>query len=337
MSVRRAAIARFCLPFRKAIRLPGGQTLSERLGAIVRVELDTGEIGWGEISPLPPRHTETLDESLASLQLALQRGKSPTCRSAAFGLSCAVAVAQADKELGLEKPEPGLQIGVNALFTGGPAEAERLGRAGVFAGYRTIKVKVGRVDARQDIAAVQALLANVEPEVRLRLDANRRLSFDRARRLIKALDRERIEYLEEPLTDPVELPELYRQLGVPIAVDETLSESSAHEDVLGAPGIDVQVVKPSLLGDVGELGNIITRGRINSMDTVISSAFESGYTLFVLGRMAQILPTGERDHGLATTGIFARDIIRSPEIRDGQLALDGPIPVPELEFTPLEM
>ena len=63
------------------------------------------------------------------------------------------------------------------------------------------------------------------PAARLRIDANRSLTLDGAKRLFEGLDPARVEYLEEPLSLPLELPALHFATGLSIALDESLREA----------------------------------------------------------------------------------------------------------------
>ncbi len=51
-------------PFRQPLRTHHG-TWERRKGIIVRLQIDPGVVGWGEIAPLPDFGTETLDEAIA--------------------------------------------------------------------------------------------------------------------------------------------------------------------------------------------------------------------------------------------------------------------------------
>ncbi|MEO0948813.1 MAG: o-succinylbenzoate synthase, partial [Cyanobacteria bacterium J06641_5] len=61
----------YCRAFRQPLRTHHG-IWEKRQGAIVRLETDTGRVGWGEIAPLPSFGSETL---AAALQLCPSFGK----------------------------------------------------------------------------------------------------------------------------------------------------------------------------------------------------------------------------------------------------------------------
>ena len=323
-------LAYFELPFKGPYKV-GTESIGSRRGIMVR-KTHGKRVGYGEVSPMPGIHRETLEQALASLQEGIRNHSSPMMPSAAFGLSCATETAGANTRFGLGALAEPSEIGVNALFAGGAREARVAFAAGEFAGFKTIKLKIGRAKPVDDLRLVNAVLEMVGPEVRLRLDANRRMTLAVAERLLSRLDATRIEYVEEPLLDHEDLSELARRVNIPMAIDESLHTASALEHVLGAPQIEVQVVRPSLIGGLEEVESVITRGRINGMDTVLSTALESSYTIALVSRLASSMGVGDRDQGLGTAALFARDLVAPTPIVGGRMTVRGALPVPQLDF-----
>lgn len=329
-------LAQYELPLRRTFRTSRGD-VKVRHGVLVRAT-QNGRSGYGEVAPLPGFHRETLAEAIRSLQEACAAGSMPSARSAAFGLSCAMAELCREKRFGFGPVARGATVGVNAVFSGSARDAERAIATGEFAGFRTVKVKIGRSRPAEDLRIVNTLLEGLPDDVRLRLDANRALTLATAERLLRRIDASRIEYVEEPLQDSRELAELSRRVGMPMAIDEALHDPQVRDAVYGAPGIEVQVVKPSLVGPVEELESVVTAGRIHGMDTVFSTALETSLTVAIVSRFALAFACGSRDHGLSTPGLFMRDIADAPLIRDGRLEVPAELPVPRadagLEFVP---
>ena len=322
-------LAQYELPLRRTFRTSRGD-VKVRHGVLVRATLD-GRTGYGEVAPLPGFHREQLPEAVRSLQEACAAGATPSVKSAEFGLSCAMAELRRDRRFGFGPVARGATVGVNAVFSGSVRDAERAIEEGEFAGFRTLKVKIGRSRPAEDLRIVNVLLGGLGDEVRLRLDANRALTLANAERLLKRIDPARIEYVEEPLQDCRELAELSRRIGMPMAIDEALHDPEVRDAVYGAPGIEVQVVKPSLVGPVEELESVVTAGRIHGMDTVFSTALETSLTVAIVSRFALTFACGTRDHGLATPGLFVRDIADAPAIHDGRLDVPPELPVPRAD------
>lgn len=325
-------LAFFELPFKKPY-VVGSVSIPTRQGVMVRCTRGS-RVGYGEVAPLAGFHRETLPEALSCLQEAIRNHSTPMVRSAAFGMSCAIETAAANKRFGFGDPAPATSVGINAFFSGGARDAKVAFTAGAFDGFRTIKIKIGRGKPVDDLRTINTILGLVDDDVRIRLDGNRMMSLSTAERLLSRLDASRIDYVEEPLQDHADFSELSRRVGMVMAIDESLHLGLPIEEVLGAPGVEVQVVKPSLLGALEEVESVVTRGRIHGMDTVLSTAVDSSYTIALVARMATALGIGDRDHGLGTAGLFAADVVEPAKVIAGQMTISPTLPVPALAFVP---
>jgi mandelate racemase len=100
-------------------------------------------------------------------------------------------------------------------------EAEKL----LAGGFRAIKLRLGYPTLKQDIAAVHAVRQRIPPGVALMVDYNQALSMDEAMARGRALDREDIAWLEEPIRhdDYAGAAALKRALDVPIQIGENFS------------------------------------------------------------------------------------------------------------------
>jgi o-succinylbenzoate synthase len=302
----------------------GGESFSEREGFFVRVEGSHG-IGIGEVAPLPGVHRETVLDCLAALgahrsEASTRQGMPP---SLAFGLSVATALAAGDPVL-CRPLRP--VVGVNELVADDRLPSDDA---------RTVKVKVGRRPLAEERSRILEIL-RVRPQVRLRLDANRSLSLDDAKRLCEGLDPARIDYLEEPLRTPLDLPALHFATGMPIALDESLHDSGLRSALETAPGVVVHVVKPSLIGDLRAVRERAERTARQGLRTTITSTFESSYTLYVLARLITWLPAANDDHGLGTGGMLLDDPCEPPTMSGWTMSTEQPIPVPSIAFEPWE-
>lgn len=325
-------LAYFAIRFRDPYAV-GTESILVRRGIMIRIRKGK-RTGFGEVAPLEGFHRETLPQALASLREAMAHKSTPLAPSAAFGLSCAMETAAGNARFGFNDPPIASEVGVNAFFAGGTREAKAACTAGLFDGYRTIKIKIGRGKAVDDLRTVNTILNFVDPSVRIRLDGNRTMSLARAEQLLSRLDASRIEYVEEPLKDHADLSELSRRVNMVMAVDESLHLGVPIEEVLGAPGVEVQVVKPSLIGSLEAVESVVTQGRIHGTETVLSTAVDSSYTIALVARMAAALGVADRDHGLGTAGLFASDLVEPTPIVNGRMAIALTLPVPILQFVP---
>ena len=100
--------------------------------------------------------------------------------------------------------------------------------------------------------------------ISLRLDANRAWGYEEAAEFVRGAPR--FEYLEEPLADPARLPELAREFGVPVALDESLvgMEPEELEEHRYARAV---VLKPTLLGGISRTLRMAERALQSRHDT----------------------------------------------------------------------
>ncbi|MBL9119453.1 MAG: o-succinylbenzoate synthase [Phycisphaerae bacterium] len=315
------SIARYRSRLRTPMRF-GGETFQEREGFFVAMEGPAG-IGIGEVAPLPGVHRESLDRCLAALASSGGEPRLDHPPSLAFGLDIARAFAYGDPVL-CRPLRP--SVGVNELLADG-------GRPSGSA--RTVKVKVGRGPIELERAMLAEIIAAC-PAARLRIDANRSLTLDEAKKLFEGLDPARVEYLEEPLSLPLELPALHFATGLSIALDESLHEPRLRAALETAPGVVAHVIKPSLIGGILAVRERAERTARQGLRTTVTSTFESSYTLRVLARLITWLPATGGEHGLGTAGLLLDDPCIPPLVRDWSISTEGPVPTPTLPFVQLE-
>ncbi|MFG1698532.1 mandelate racemase/muconate lactonizing enzyme family protein [Nonomuraea sp. NPDC049309] len=120
-------------------------------------------------------------------------------------------------------------------------------RRWVAAGYRGVKIKVGRPDLAEDVERVAAVREVIGPDRLLMIDANQRWDLHRARRALAALREFGLYWIEEPLPadDVAAHVELRRSIDVPIAVGENVYTAYGFRDLLAAGACDV--VQPNVV------------------------------------------------------------------------------------------
>ncbi|NNH04626.1 mandelate racemase/muconate lactonizing enzyme family protein [Microbacterium ulmi] len=114
-------------------------------------------------------------------------------------------------------------------------------RRWVDAGFRGVKVKVGRPDLAEDVERLTAVREIIGPDRDLMVDANQRWDLDRATAAVGAFEPVRIAWLEEPLRadDLAGHVELRRRTGVRVAVGENLHTEYRFREFLDAGAADV--------------------------------------------------------------------------------------------------
>ena len=293
MPERTWRLFRFSVPL--AMPLPSGASV--RQGWLVQVQ-GNGAIGWGEVAPLPGFSRETPEVAFRALQALLPRlafvPEASTFAEWAETVAPLLAGAPASVRWGLElalaswqatragkrldfwlAPDPLPVIAINALVPTNwqehPACLARI-RA---AGYRAVKVKVGRYAPEEAARYVRQLRDMLGNEITLRVDANRAWTLREALAFAEAVADLEIAYVEEPLRDPEKLREFVQRSPVPVALDETLAEQP-ERPLSYWEGVAAVVLKPALIGGLLHAWRRAEEARALGMTVVWSAAFETG-------------------------------------------------------------
>lgn len=340
MRISDVDLFRYALPLTAPLHLTG-RPMQERSGVLVRLSTPGGAVGWGDAAPLPGFSAESLDDAVDALRRV---------RSALRGVTFAAkdaGGAWSEVELPRDLPPSarfaveGALVGLGADLTGHPLprmladaprrsvplnalveasddvepDAERVRDAG----YRAVKLKVGRDDPDLEGVAVRVLHDVLGPGVAIRLDANRRWTVDEAAAFAEAIRRVPVEYVEEPIANPT--PERLRHVadrtGLPLALDET-TRALRPGELRAYRFVRAIVLKPTLLGGLSRTVAFAQRGATYNVTPVLSAAFESGVGLRLLVALAATL--GDRDvpAGLDTYRRLRRDVYAP------RLPIDGP-------------
>src|SRR5829696_8949434 len=288
MKLARFDLHRYNLPFSRPLTLKG-VTFHHREGLLARLSGDDGSEGWGETAPLPGFSGESLDEAAEQLlRLAgsmigrevtddwvdpygeFAREIEDTAPSVRFGFELAVwnlyGTLSGRTLPELVKPSPRDEVAVNGLLSGSPVEVLEGARRMREEGYPSVKLKVGTRAVAEDVSLVRALGEELGPNISLRLDANRAWGYEEAAEFVGGTDRVHFEYVEEPLADPARLPDLVREFGVPVALDESLVGMEVEELEAFAVAF---VLKPTLLGGLSRTLRVAGRALRLSVTPVV--------------------------------------------------------------------
>jgi O-succinylbenzoate synthase len=284
------------------------EKLTERVGYVVELN-DGSRQGRGEIAPLPGFSHESLDslyqvviDACKSWVATGEFDLSELPASAAFGLS----IAQMELS-GLLPDEGNYQAA--PLCAGDPDEL--LPVLEKMTGDKVAKIKVGLYEPIRDGMIVNLFLESI-PELKLRLDANRAWTLDKARKFADYIApslRRRISFLEEPCQQPSDSLTFAIETGIAIAWDETLQDAVKKpdfrlEDLTGAKSV---VIKPTLIGSVGSCIALIEKAHALGIRPVLSSSLESSLGLTQIARLAA-WQTPMVTPGLDTIGLFQRQL-----------------------------
>jgi L-alanine-DL-glutamate epimerase-like enolase superfamily enzyme len=210
------------------------------------------------------------------------------------------------------------------IYLGNPAEAVAQAETIVRAGFRIIKIKLGR-DNAEDLAKVRAVRHAVGDGVRLRVDANQAWDRVTALRMLRMLEEYAIEFCEQPCpaSDHAALKSLSERSPIPIMADESLF---SPEDALALDRGDVVPyfnIKLSKSGGIHPARQIADIAEAGGRRCMVGCMCESRLGLTAAAHFSLAAPAAS---------FFDLDTFwehREDPIRGGMTVRDGSIEVPE--------
>lgn len=286
----------YTLPLATPLRF-AGHALTERQGLLIKLEQD-GRVGWGDCAPLPGFSGETLAECTDALR-ALQAGEGEVASlpaAARFALDCA--------RWQLERTTP-LRLPPSIPLLVGTPEAQLTQFDGLLQRPGEVKLKLARAPLEAEIALVYGLLER-HPGLKLRVDANRGWDYQTASHFAASVPHSALRYVEEPCPDLNDSLRLYAQHRLPLALDETTHAPDYQYESL--PGVRALVLKPTLIGALSRLQQLVETATLDGVEVVLSSSFESPIGLAHLAHLANEL-TPASVPGLDTLSALGADLI----------------------------
>lgn len=343
MTIAQVHLFFFRLPLVRPLTLKGS-TLIHREGYIIRLRDHDGFTGWGEISPLPGFSRESsadaqnqfasirnqltghpVPDSLEKLSGGFQRwlGGLNLFPSVRFGVETTVLNLLATHSAIplhtlLNSASPSV-VSVNALLTGSTDDILKHAEQMRKEGYRAVKLKVGHLSVHDGIRLTKSVYERLG-SVTLRLDANRAWNLNEAITFTDGITGCNIEYVEEPCQNYNDSLKLAERTGLPVALDESLSDI-APESLHGLAGVKAVVLKPTLLGGVERSMQFTREAHKLGMMPVISSSFESSLGILTLANLAAAAGDMHIQAGLDTLSWFEKDILKPP-LKSSQGTLD---------------
>jgi O-succinylbenzoate synthase len=331
-----------------------GTTLRQRQGLIVQLRDAQGHRGLGEVAPLPGFSRETSEQALAQLRrwcealspvslspdgYPWQEANPSLYPSVRMGLEMALCeLCSQRRSLSLSRfLNPDCSTSADALpvcpLLSGDNEhiLDKARALGAHADLTEVKLKIGRQRPEDDARLLHQLGEILGERVRFRLDANRRWSYEQARRFARLAPVEQVVYIEEPTPRLADSRRFCAETGFGLALDETLQDPDFVFEPLAelVPELAALVIKPTLCGGLERSMQLIDQAQTLGIPGVVSSSFESSLGIAQLGELAAAL-TPTHPPGLDTLTAFAADIVRptDPRLAPGPREL---IPLARLE------
>jgi L-Ala-D/L-Glu epimerase len=323
------------LPLIKPLSTARGTIISRRIIAVMLHGEDL--IGIGEAAPFSEHGTESFDHAyqiistlaarteFPSLTLSLNRARGwlksvgvsrEFAPATAWSLECAIASLIAQKK----------RVSLPALFTkscpqfvpvsaviGGRTTGEILGAAekAVAKGYHTIKVKLGMRLVVAELETIRKLRQLCGDHVDIRVDANEAWSLEQAIAFCQGARNYRLEYIEDPLRDP--MPERLRVLRsvspVALALDQFANKPGGFEQILKYKLCRVVVLKPAEIGSFVQLRRMARDAREHKISVVISNLIESSIGLGYATVCAAVFGSRKLAHGLGTASLLSDHLV----------------------------
>jgi D-galactarolactone cycloisomerase len=168
-----------------------------------------------------------------------------------------------------------------------PAEAwSEEARAIHAAGFRAMKLRIGRFDLDSEIEAIEQVVAGAPPLTWM-ADGNGAYSFDESRRLGDTLEGLGFRWLEEPMptSDYAAYAPLASDLAIPLAGGEILESADAAGPYLAGGSFDLVQPDVSICGGIGgvlEIASAATEAGRWAVPHACSGAIATAATLQVL-------------------------------------------------------
>jgi L-Ala-D/L-Glu epimerase len=294
--------------------------LAARELAVVRLEDDEGNRGFGEAAPLESYDGVRFEEDVWEVLRdgPPPRGAPPQARTAWELAELDLQARRRDRPLG----EPGADaIPVNwTLAAGPPEEVARAGADAVRRGYACLKLKIGLPDDSERVAAVREAIG---PWPALRLDANGAFTPDDAVARIKELEPFDLQLVEQPCETLEELAEVRKGVDVPIAADESVRGVDEIKRAAELEACDAVNVKLSSAGGFLPARDAVRSAQEAGLQAWLSSTLDGPWGIAAALQLAASEQLSLAC-GLATLELFDARLARAlPAPADGLMTVPG--------------
>lgn len=331
--IERITLRRLNLPLFRPYRL-SYRTFETFEPFLVEIEDDTGRRGFADAHVSPGSSAETREGGWAFLTgwCARLPGHEPEAarqavlaqfedsKVACTALVSAIEVLEGDALLACPAPARlPLLAPVNATE---PAAIAAEIEAGIAAGLRTFKVKVGK-DVAADLARVAAIQTAAAGRATLRLDANRAFSRDDAVAFARGLSPEGIELFEQPChaDDWDANAAVAAASPVPLMLDEPICTLADIARAAEIPNVGFCKLKLKRFGGLGRLAEGLAAVRAHGMEWVLGDGLGSDIHAWLEACVARATL---RNAGEFNVFLKTRDRLLAPSLPFAQGAIELP-------------
>jgi L-alanine-DL-glutamate epimerase-like enolase superfamily enzyme len=345
LKIRRIEPIAVSLPMKKPIVMAGIE-IARAENVLVRVETESGAIGWGEAAEAPTMTGETVESMVAAVSLIAPaligreaqdiEGATAAMASRMYGNSGAKAAIDmalhdlvgratgrpAYALLGGKARERIAILGVigNGTLDGDLREAEAMKAAG----FRSFKIKVGGANVMADAKRTRALCELLGPELLLCSDANQGWSVPQALEYVRAVRGAGLAFFEQPVraNDIDGMAAVAAAADCAIGADESihgLDDIRRHRERNAARGASLKTIK------LGGMGGVMAAGRLchelGMAINVSSKAGESSLACAAALHLASALPSIDWGLTINSEGLSGDIVTRPVRIERGHAAV----------------
>lgn len=341
MKIVHSSCSSYKLKFKQPYSTSKGK-ISERKGFLIKLDSADRKSGYGDCCPLPDFGSESYEQAEAKikdLELKIKIDLNDIEKSILKTLEpldgfpalrhgfeqALLNLISRDQNISLNEilNSPSKKtMNVNAAI-GFLSHEESVSRAKelVRKGYKTIKLKVGREDFKEDYACIKAIRETIGKDISLRIDANGKWNLSEAISSLSQLEKFGIEYVEQPVNKIDDYLALLNKTKIPLAADESIRSLKDAYDFISQKAVSVIILKPMMLGGIIPTLKIIQFAQENKIKVVITTSLDS-----CIGRSFAVLAASfveqETAHGLGTAELFEKDLFTDPyPVKNGQIHL----------------
>lgn len=298
-----------------------------------------GVVGVGECAPLPDLSCDAIpgyDAKLASL-LDDFADRGEVCHSLwqdypsmLFGIETALLHLNSGSlaffNTAFSRGEEGIPIN-GLVWMGTFEEMQKRIEEKLEQGFTCVKLKVGAIGFEQELALVKSIRSRFSVDcLQLRLDANGGFGVDDVMEKLETLARYGIHSIEQPIRQGQweAMSYICRNTPIPIGFDEELigcNDTDSRKRLVKTLKPQYLVLKPSLHGGMGGVGEWVRLGQESGIQSWITSALESNVGLNAIAQLAACLygPNVKMAQGLGTGQLFSDNIPMPIHIKGSRL------------------
>jgi muconate cycloisomerase len=326
-----------------AIRLPmikpvimAGEEVRQADNVLVRIETDTGLVGWGEAASAPTMTGETIESMVAAIrhmtsslidrEVADIGGALATMDGRMYGnhgAKAAIEIALHDlvgKATGqpvhvLLGSKQRSRIAIMGVIGGGDYDGDLKDAAKKKAdGFTTFKIKVGIDTPDKDAARTRDICRILGADALISADANQGFSTEEGVAFMRAVAGSGLDFFEQPVSsdDLAGMAKVAAAGDIAIGADEgihSLHDIQSHHDRQAARGVSLKAIKLGGIRGVVDAGRLC--GKLGMSVNVSCKTGESSIACAAALHIAAVIP--DISWGLTlTNGALGQDITATP-------------------------